>query len=453
MFFLGKQKIIPDLSFRINPNKGFAALFITILVLVIFFGIVVSIINLTLGEQKISRNIVTSSQAYYAAEAGIEDALLRLAKNMNWVGTSTLNVNGGSATIEISNIVGGSRTIISEGDVLNRIRKIQIVYQVSTEVVSFYYGAQIGDGGMEMGNNARVEGNVFSNGSVTSVQKGYIDDTIKVATIGSKIEGLVVGRSYEYCLEHTCDAYTHNCKNCTIEGALYFSGGGAENCEAIEGVKEHPVQESKDLPILQSQIDKWKTEASCSDKPECIIEGDYILDGKVTDYLGPKKITGNMTLDNKAILIMTGTIWVVGDVTVRNGAGIQLDPISYGGLSGILIADGKIHIKPGVTLEGSGEEGSYLLILSTNDSLDKLTPAIDVDNTTGGGIFYTPNTYNERNGGLIVIKNKVEIREVTGYQVYLEENAVVNYETGLEDTEFSSGPGGSWEVASWKETE
>jgi|GEM_PF-630384 len=436
-----------------NNQKGFAVFFITILILAAMFGIGVSLTILTLGEHNISRNIIKSSQAYYIAEAGVEDALLRLVKSMNWVSTSTLNVDGGSATIEISDIIGGSRTITSEGDVLNRIRKIQIVYQVTTEKISFYYGAQIGGGGMEMGNNAEVKGNVFSNGSVTSVQKGYIKDTIKVATIGSKIEGLIVGESDEYCLEYTCDAYTHNCKNCTIRGILYFSGGGAENCEATEGVKEHPVQESKDLPILQSQIDEWKTEASCSDKPECIIEGDYILDGKVTDYLGPKKITGNMTLDNKAILIMTGTIWVVGDVTVRNGAKIQLDPISYGGLSGILIADGKIHIKPGVTLEGSGEEGSYLLILSTNDSLDKLMPAIDVDNTTAGGIFYTPNTYNGRNGGLIVIKNRVEIREVTGYKIYLEENAVINYETGLEDAEFSSGPGGSWEVASWKETE
>ncbi len=409
----------------------------------VVFGIAVSIFILTYGEQKIVQNIVKSGQAYYIAEAGIEDALLRLAQDMDFSSPYTLNIGDGSAFIEITEIIGGSRTIISQGDMKNRLRKIQIVYQVSTEKISFYYGAQVGEGGMEMGNNARVEGNVFSNGNVVAAQKGYIDHTIKVATIESRIEGLIVGK----------DAYTHNCKDCTISGTLYSSGGGAENCEATEGTQEHPVQAAKDLPILQSQIDEWKTEASCNNNPECIIEGDYILDGKVTDYLGPKKITGSLTLDNKAALIMTGTIWVAGDITLLNGAKIRLDPSSYGGLSGVLISDGKIHIRPGVTLEGSEEEGSYLLLISTNASLDEQSPAINVDNTTAGGIFYTPGAYDGRNGGLIVIRNKVEAREVAGYKIFLEENAVVNYVYGLKDAEFSSGPGGSWKVSSWKEIE
>lgn len=434
-------------------QKGFAVFYVTILIFAVVFGIAISISTSTFTEQKILRNITKSSQAYYAAEAGIEDALLRLAKGTSWSSPLTLNVGGARATTTVSDIIGGSRTIISEGNLTDRIRKIQIVYQVTAEEISFFYGAQIGDGGMEMGNNARVQGNVFSNGSVVSSQKGYIDDTIKVATIGSKIEGLIVGESDEYCLEHACDAYTHNCKNSTIRGTLWHSGGGKENCDATEGIQEHPVQEASNLPILQGQIDQWKTEASCNDNPECIIEGDYVLDGKVTDYLGPKKITGNVTLDNGAILIMTGTIWVVGDITVRNGAAIQLDSTSYGELSGVLIADGKIKIRPGVTLEGSGEAGSFLLLISTNNSLDETSPAIEVDNTTTGGIFYTPNAYDGKNGGVIVIRNNVEVRQVTGYKIYLEQNAVINYEYGLEDASFTSGPGGSWKVASWKEIE
>jgi len=415
-----------------NSQKGFAAFFITILVLAVMFGIALSITVLTLGQQRISGNIVKSNQAYYVAEAGIEDILLRLTNGMNWSNPYTLGLGDGFTTIEISDIIWGSRAITSEGNMKNRIRKIQVVHQVSTQQISFYYGVQIGDGGMEMGNNARVKGNVFSNGSVTAPVKGYIDDTIEVATIGSKIEGLIIGE----------DAYTHICKSCTIGGILYHSGGSLEKCDATEGIKGHPVQESKDLPISQSVIDNWKVDAEGGGE----IIGDYILDGKVTEYLGPQKITGNLTLDNKATLIMTGTIWVVGDVLVRNGAGIKLDPVSYGGMSGVLLVDGKIKIRPGVILEGSGQEGSYLLLLSTNPSSDKLAPAIDVDNTTAGGIFYT-------NQGLVVIRNNVETREVTGYQVYLEENAIIDYETGLEDTSFTSGPGGSWEVASWKEIE
>ena len=420
---------------QLISQKGFAALFITILILAIILAIGLSVAIFTLGQQKIAGNIIKSSQAYFTAEAGTEDALLKLAKQKQWSSPYSFEVGDGSVTVEISDIIGGSRTITSKGDVLNRIRNIEVLYTITTEQISFYYGAQVGDGGMEMGNNARVEGNVFSNGSVIASKggdKGYIDDTVKVATIGSRIEGLIVGE----------DAYTHNCKNCMIGGTLYFSGGGSENCEAEKGTKDHPVQKSQDLPISQSVIEGWKNDAASGG----VIDGDYVLDGKVTDYLGPKKITGNMLLDNKATLIITGTILVVGDITVRNGATIRLDSNYYGGIGGVLIVDGKIKIRPGVTLEGSGQEGSYLLLLSTNDSLDKASPAIDIDNTTQGAIFYTTN-------GLIVIRNNVEAREVTGYQIYLDNNAIIHYEAGLEDAEFSSGPGGSWKVISWREIE
>jgi len=423
-----------------KKEKGFIAFYLTVLVLALMLSIGVSIFIVTGGEQKILTNITKSNQAYFTAEAGIEDALLRLAKGMHWEESSyPLNVANSTATVEISDIIGGSRTITSNGDAGSRIRKIQIVYQVSSEEVSFHYGAQIGDGGMEMGNNAEVKGNVFSNGSViVPTGSADISDSIIVARSGNKIEGLNIGGN----------AKTDTCEDSAIVGNLtYVSGGSVVNCTVGGAISTQPNEiEAQDLPIPQSQIDEWKSEASCNNNPECIIEGDYVLDGKVTGYLGPKKIAGNMLLDNKAILIMTGTIWVVGDVTVRNGAGIKLDPASYGGLSGILITDGKIHIKPGVLLGGSGEEGSYILLISTNAALAQVDPAIEVDNTTSGGIFYTTQ-------GAILIRNNVAARQVTGYKIYLEQNAVIDYEYGLRDAEFSSGPGGCWKVASWKEIE
>ena len=113
-------------------QKGFAAFFITILVLAVIFGIAISLTVLILGQQRISGNIVKSSQSYFAAEAGIEDAILRLKNKMKWSSPYNLNVGGASATIEISSIIGGSRTITSKGNFLNRIRKIQIVYKIST---------------------------------------------------------------------------------------------------------------------------------------------------------------------------------------------------------------------------------------------------------------------------------------------------------------------------------
>lgn len=419
-------------------QKGFAAFFITILVLATIFGTALSLTVLILGQEKISGNVTKSTQVYYTAEAGAEDALLRLAKKMKWSSPYNLNVENGSTTIEISNVIGGSRTITSKGNFFNRIRKIQIVYKISTQQISFYYGAQVGDGGMKMGNNSRVRGNIYSNGSVIPAvggNKGYIDETIIVAINGNRIEGLQVGK----------DAKAHTCKDSQITGILtYVSGGSVQNCPAGGSIKTQPNEiPPKDLSLTQDQIDQWKSEAEGGG----IISGDYTISGKVTQNFGPVKITGNLLVDNNATLNMMGTIWVVGNLRIDNGAIIKLDLNSYGSLSGVIVVDGKIRVRPNTYLKGSGEEGSYLMLLSTNpEALDTVSPAIEIDNNTDAAIFYTTQ-------GLIVLKNNIKAREVTGYKIYLDNNAEILYEAGLEEATFSSGPGGSWEVASWKEIE
>ncbi len=419
-------------------KEGFIAFYLIILILAVVFIIAVSISILTYGEEKISRNIISSSQAYYTAEAGIEDALLRLAKPMNWSSPYNLGVGNGTTTVEISNIVGGVRTITSRGDVLNRIRKVQVVYTISTQEISFYYGAQVGEGGMLMGNNSRVKGNIYSNGNVLAAKggdKGFIDETIVVALNGNRIEGLQIGK----------DAKVHTCKDSTIGGTLtYVSGGSVQNCTAGESIKTRPDEiPTKDLPISQTQINQWKNEAEAGG----MIMGDYTISGKITQNLGPVKITGNLLVDNNATLNMTGTIWVVGNLRIDNGSTLKLDLNSYGPNSGTIIADGKIKVRPNTYLKGSGQEGSYILLLSTNpETLDTSYPALDIDNNTDATIFYTSQ-------GLIVLRNNIKAREVAGYKVFLDNNAEIEYESGLEETNFSSGPGGSWEVVSWQEVE
>lgn len=433
-----KHLVTKSLNHSVTQSQGFAALFLAILILAIIFALGVSITILTLGQQRIFGNITKSSQAYYIAEAGIEDALLRLARAKNWSSPYNFGVGDGSATVEISDIIGGTRTITSTGDFLNRIRKEEVVYTISTEQISFFFGAQVGDGGMEMGNNARVKGNVFSNGSILPAKggdKGFIDDSVIVARNGNRIEGLIVGE----------DATVHTCKDSTIAEVLTFvSGGSVEDCVAGESIKEQPNEiEPQDLPISQEQIDAWKSDAQSGG----VIGGDYTISGKVTQNLGPRKITGNFLVDNNATLNITGTLWVVGDLRIDNGATLQLDSNLYGSNSGVIVVDGKVKIRPNTVIKGTGQEGSYFMTLSTNSEvLDTKDPAIDVDNSTDAAIFYT-------NQGLIVLRNNITAREITGYKVFMDNNAEIQYESGLENTLFSSGPGGSWEVASWREVE
>jgi len=416
-----------------NSKNGFAALYLTVLILAVIIAISVSISILTFGQQKISQNITKSSQAYYASEAGVEDVLLRLVKKMNWSSPYNLKVGNATATVEISDIVGGTRTITSKGNSLNRIRKIQIVYAISTQQVSFHYGAQVGEGGMIMGNGSQVLGNVFSNGSVTG--GGTIQNSIIVAGNGNKIDGITVGN----------DATVHTCKDSNIGGNLtYVSGGNIQNCTVGGATSTRPNEiELQPLPISQSQIDEWEEDAAAGG----VITTNISISG--TKILGPIQIgtstnPKNLTVENGATLIIEGTVYVTGDITFNNNATVNLDS-SYGSLSGIILTEGVITVENNVILNGSGQAGSYVLLLSTKN--DTTNPVIDIRNNAAGSVIYYANS------GLIYLANNMYAREVTGYKIQIANNAIIQYESGLEETNFSSGPGGSWEVTDWKEIE
>lgn len=428
------------LSKILNGNRGFTAFYIAILLIVIMSGIAISITVLTIGQQKMSGNILRSSQSYFTAESGIEDTLLRLSKNMDWSSPYTLTIGNSTATLDISSIIGGSRTITSQGNFLDRIRKVQAVYTIESDQVAFYYGAQVDEGGLLMGNNAEVRGNVFSNGSILPSGGGTasITGTTKVAINGNKIEKMNIGG----------DAYVHTCKDSNITGTLhYVSGGSIVNCTygAIEDMGPNQIN-SVPLPISSETINKWKSEAAEGG----IYNTDFTLTNGAIGSLGPIQIgtaasPKNMTINNNSVLTVKGTIYVTGNINFYNNVTIKLDP-SYGSNSGVIIADGKIRVYNNATLRGSGQAGSYLLLLSTNPSLDLASPAMDISNNAQGAIFYTTQ-------GLIHIHNNVQVREVTGYKLALDNNAIVIYESGLENTSFISGPGGAWEVVSWKEIE
>lgn len=446
---LKKQKNFSRLFLKMKSSKGFAALFITILVLVVLFGIAISIAVLTFGEQKISSNIIKSSQAYYAAEAGIEDALLRLSRRMDWSSPYSLNVDGNLSNIEISDIIGGTVTITSKGNAGNRIRKVEAIYAIDATTISFHYGAHVGRGGMIMEPNSKVIGNVFSNGSVGCPDPlgiAFVTNSLIVARNGQKIERLEIGDPDP--ATPIDEARVHTCVDCLIHGILsYVSGGSAIGCVADVEVKTLPFEiEVRELPVSDVQIQDWKDDASCNNDPACISVGDYIIPGGTVEILGPLKIVGNLSIGNNAILKMTGTIHVTGNITINQNAIIELEPSYYSSLSGVMIADGKIGVENNAVIQGSGLPGSYTMLLSTDSSLDESDPAIYIRNSAEGAIFYTTV-------GIMRLRNNMKIREATGYKIYLDNNAEIEYETGLEDVNFTSGPGGSWKAVSWREIE
>ncbi len=415
-------------------EKGAALLLSIILILSVSLIIGLGLSSLGSNSLVIARNKILSTKSYYIAEAGIEDSLLRIKNEMQFSSPNTLIIGNSSTTIEISEeIIGGSWAITSQGDTNNRIRKLTVTYGKITGQVSFYYGAQAGEGGVVMGNNSQIIGNLFSNGSILPGGGGRaeVTDTAIVALNGNKIEKTDVGG----------DAYAYSCKNSDITGTLYYvTGGTITNCDYASLVELANEIEAEDLPILPEQIIDWKDEATAGGT----FSGDYILDDE-TGSLGPIKIIGNLLVENNSVFTMTGLIYVTGNITIQNNSTLQLDE-NFGLISGIIISDGKIIIDNNAIIQGSGQTESFLMVLSTNNSLDPNSPAIDVSNNTEGAIFYTSN-------GLIHLHNNINVKEATGYKLTLDNNTVISYETGLENVNFTSGPGGAWRTEDWQEIE
>jgi len=412
-----------------NQERGAALLLSITIILTVSVFVASGLTFSTLNSLASTQDKVKSIKSYYLSEAGIEDSLLRLKDNMQISSPNVLTVDNDSTTIEITEPIGGSRTITSQGNADDRIRKLAVTYQVTSDEVNFYYGAQAGDGGVDMDSNSEIQGNIFSNGDITG--PGEITDTATVSGTGTINGPDVLG-----------DTYTYSCNNTDTTGTLYYvSGGTVNNCTygSIE-VLANPI-DAENLPIPQEQIDTWKTEAEAGGT----ISGNYTIYNNSSDSLGPVKITGNLTLNNNSTLTATGIIYVQGNINTYNNTTVQLDS-EFGSLSGIIISDGKISTGNNVTIIGSGQEGSYLMMLSTNSSVNPSSPAIDLSNNVGGTIFYASN-------GAIYLHNNINIREATGYKLILDNNAVISYDVGLENVNFSSGPGGGWSVENWREIE
>lgn len=179
-------------NIKITPHQkaeelGFASLLATLLVMSVVLVVVGGLSGLTVIEQKVTRNSVRSAQAYYAAESGIEDSVYRLIKGKNYLATNSLAVGEAETSISISG-AGSVKTIRAEGEQSERFRNLQVSLNVGQEAVSFYYGVQVGEGGLIMQNNSGVQGSIYSNGPVQGANGASISGDIWVASTPSSAD-------------------------------------------------------------------------------------------------------------------------------------------------------------------------------------------------------------------------------------------------------------------------
>lgn len=184
------------------------------------------------------------------------------------------------------------------------------------------------------------------------------------------------------------------------------------------------------FPISDANITEWKTQAGN--------ENQYASITSCIPTLGPGKVTGNINIGGPCNITVKTPLWVTGNITNGNSVKFILDS-SFGFSSGVIVVDGTTTMGNGNDFVGSGQTGSYLMLLSTYDSRASGIKAVDSGNTASSAIIYAPL-------GLVNLGNSATFKEISAWKIDTGNNTVINYESGLATVFFASGPSGSFSI-------
>ena len=411
-----------------NFQQGQAALMSVLMVIALTLVILLGVNLLAVISRQNLRREINSLQSYFLAESGIEDSLLRITRqDMSYSANNSLTLDGHTATISIEQ-TGQKLTVTSGGSVASQVRTVSTTMQKNTTEANFFYGVQVGEGGLEIRHNqGQVIGNVFSNG--TAFGAGEITGSVTVAGAGNELQDLDVGEN----------AFAYACADADISGDLEYHESGTSNC-AVGGATSTAGETIApiDFPITAQNIADWQADAEAGG----VLSGNQVIGEDQT--LGPVKIDGDLFIKNNVTVTLTGNVWITGSYDNGNNAVVEVAE-SYGENSGIFIADGNLQLRNNVIMRGTSHPDSYLLVIGNSSSENEASAAIDVKNNLAGAILFAAQ-------GLMVIHNNVELVEAMAHKLLIHK-ATITYESGLENVSFASGPSGGWDFSAWFEIE
>ncbi len=434
---------------KIKKNSGAAMLISVIFFLFISLAIISGLATPTIREFRNANAGLKSKQSYFLAEAGVEDAVYRVLKNMAIGSSVAITLDGNTETTTLTNLPGGIKQIVSLGSVTNFERKITAKVKTGEGEV-FKYGTQAGQGGFVFQNNSYVSGSIYANGNVIGSNGAYITGDAFVAGSSGLINGMCVGGTIQNgsCTSSSPgNGHAHTIINSNVTGTIYCQVGSGNNKSCNTSEADPVVQ---DLPLSDSDVNEWKTDATAGG----VTNGSVTISSPTT--MGPRKIVGDLIIDDT--LTISNTVYVTGNVVINATAGGNNPPpsvrlsSSYGSTSGIIVADGYITINNGVVFGDSGTAGSYILLLSTStcDTSIATSPcyghsAIEVSNNSALSIVNAQK-------GTVYFSNNASVKEAVGNKIELKNNVGISYGTGLISVDFTSGPSGSWVIESWGES-
>ena len=432
-----------------KPNeKGMISMIMMLFVSAVVLTISVSVASLAMGEMKMAKNGVASvEKTFYIAESGLNIALYRLFSDPS-PGSYTIDVDGVEVAVEVLLNPGESyqrivRVKATTPD--NKVRRVQAIVDTDSFGVALDYAVQGGDGGITMENNSVIEGDVYSNGNIVAENNSYIQGEVWAAE-NHMLEGADVSEN----------VHVYEIIDSLIGGDAYYNIIDTDT--EVTGALHPGASEldTEDFPITDEDIENWKSEivdevgANSSECPESYDAGYYCIMSdtvlETTKIVGTSSEPIGLYLDGDSQLILGGNLWVTGDIIFDNNGvdGVVKAKEELGGASVAIISDGKVDIGNNFGIEGSGDERSYVLLISTNDSLDVGSPAIYASNNSDSIIFGAPH-------GVLKVKNNGEVNAAFSKELYLEQNSKVIFNNSLSAFSVVSSDENFINVVDWQE--
>lgn len=375
---------------------------------------------------------VTSARLYIKKYANVwmNDATVRITNNTSGrpgnttLASATLSANQVTTSYNYLSLPFSSTPTLTPGTTY------WLVIDTSNTWNSYYI---LGAAGSGYGNGVAKTG-VYGQSSWSDTSPSGLDMYFDLYVGGEtgRISGISIGSAGG-------DAWAHEVSNSNVTGTIYCQGGSGNN-KACNTSRTDPVQQP--LPISDGNIEAWKQEALQGG----VHVGNLSYGGADVAELGPQKIEGNLSVGSGATLKVTGTLWVTGNVSVSGGGIVRLAD-SYVNASGVIVSDGRVTASGGGQFQGSGQSGSHILMVTTSTCPTGScgnNPAISVSGGTGAVILNAQK-------GTIRFTGGAAAKQATGEKIIMDGGTVVNYETGLADMNFTSGPSGSWSITSWDE--
>lgn len=280
-----------------NFCKGQAVIMVVVFFLFISLSVIFSVVSPALKNLKISHDLAKAKISYFFAESGVEDAIYRIKNNLPYAASYNFTADGMKASMTITG-AGNSKTVEAKGENNNNFRKVRVNLDIATNEVDFFYGVQVGAGGIEMGQSSNITGSVYSNGSITG------ENDAKVSG-----DAIVAGHTYESSQAKSIVCLTDQIVGKTdpqIDFAQSFvATTSAPLAKVSLYIKKTGSPNNREIRIT--------TDSGGSPNSNDIAEGDLISSLVTTSY-GWVDITFN----SPPLLVAGNTYWIVLDASQNN---------------------------------------------------------------------------------------------------------------------------------------